>query len=226
MGGLKCATEISFVTNPFLETTAQPGLADPSAAQPGLGDMAAQQPRAAATLGAVPTPKAEPLAADPSVEAARRAREAKILEWVAEMRAAGHPRQALISQLAQQGVTELEAHIAVNEADLFAGMMGRPHPADIDPQVKAEIEKQGPMLVTEALANQADPVAGDERGIAQSVAQAEQMAAEGADHESVMAFLLSAGAPAEQAQELASRLTSGSEEESPKKRFSLRRNKG
>ena len=82
------------------------------------------------------------------------------------------------------------------------------------------------MLVTEALANQADPVAGDERGIAQSVAQAEQMAAEGADHESVMAFLLSAGAPAEQAQELASRLTSGSEEESPKKRFSLRRNKG
>ena len=120
----------------------------------------------------------------------------------------------------------MEAHIAVNEADLFAGMMGRPHPADIDPQVKAEIEKQGPMLVTEALANQSDPVVSDERGIAQSVAQAEQMAAEGADHESVMSFLLSAGAPAEQAQELASRLIAGSEQEAPKKRFSLRRNKG
>ena len=150
MGGLKCATEISIVSNPFLETTAQPGLPDPSAAQPAPADTA-QQPRAAATLGASPTPQAEPRAADPSVEAARRAREAKILEWVAEMRAAGHPRQALISQLAQQGVTELEAHIAVNEADLFAGMMGRPHPADIDPQVKAEIEKQGPMLVTDCL---------------------------------------------------------------------------
>ena len=225
MRGLKCPTEISIVSNPFLETTAQPGLPDPSAAQPAPADTA-QQPRAAATLGASPTPQAEPPAADPSAEAARRAREAKILEWVAEMRAAGHPRQALISQLAQQGVTELEAHIAVNEADLFAGMMGRPHPADIDPQVRAEIEKQGPMLVTEALANQSDPVAGDERSIAKSVAQAEQMAAEGADQETVMAFLVNAGAPMEQAQELSTRLTQNAGEAEPKKRFSLRRNKG
>ena len=224
MRGSKSAAVISLVSNPFLETAAQSGL--PTSAQPAAGNMSAQQPRAAATLGAAQAPQAQPLAADPNIEAARRAREAKILEWVAEMRAASHPRQALISQLAQQGVTELEAHTAVNEADLFAGMMGRPHPADIDPQVRAEIEKQGPMLVTEALANQADPVAGDERGVAKSIAEAEQMAAEGADQQTVMTFLMNAGAPSEQAQELAARLTTADGEAAPKKRFSMRRNRG
>ena len=194
-------------------------------AQPGAAGMG--QPRAAATLGAPPHPQSQqPVAADPNVEAARKAREAKVLEWVAEMRAAGHPRQALISQLAQQGVSELEAHTAVNEADLFAGMMGRPHPVDIDPHVRDAIEKEGPMLVTEALSNQADPVAGDERSVAKAVATAEQMASDGADSDAVMEFLVNAGAPPEQAHQLVEQMMARTQDAAaPKKRFSLRRNK-
>lgn len=157
--------------------------------------------------------------------AARRQREAKILEWVAEMREAGHPREALVAQLAQQNVTDVESNSAINEADLFAGMMGRPHPADIDPDVRARIDQEGPMLVTESLANQADPVNGDERAVAMFVAEAEQMAAEGADEKALIDFLTSAGAPPAQAEELTARLTADRPNRPGKKRFGLRRQK-
>lgn len=233
MRGPNWFAEKLLVTNPFLETTPQPGAPAPlpaaapaPAAVPQAAAPVATPQRGAAILGGAPAPQQpQPAAVDPNVEAARRAREAKILEWVAEMRAAGHPRQALIGQLAQQGVSEMQAHTAINEADMFAGMMGRPHPVDIDPQVKAEIEKQGPMLVTAPLSNAADPIAGDEQSIKMAISEAEQMAAQGADHKTVLAFLTNVGAPAAQAHELAARMTNGPEEEAPKKRFSLRRGK-
>lgn len=171
---------------------------------------------------APPQPRVE----DPAMIAARQAREAKILEWVAEMREVGHPRQALVAQLAQQSVSEAQANLAINEADLFAGMMGRPHPADIDPNVRERIDQQGPMLVTESLTNQADPVGGDEQNIANVVKEAEQIAAEGADEQTLFSFLTNAGAPPAQAEELTARLIAQyGEPESDKKRFGLRRRK-
>lgn len=200
MSGFRDRTEITTVSNPFLDSSAQAGVAQAAAPQP---------------------------AEDPDAAAVRQAREAKILEWVAEMRAAGHPRQALIAQLAQQGVGEIESNTAINEADMFAGMMGRPHPIDIDPYVKASIEKQGPMLVTDAYANQNDPVASDEQNVAAAVAKAKEMAEEGADTQTVMDFLVTAGAPAEQAQEVATRLIAEArgEDKESKKRFGFLRRK-
>lgn len=189
------------MSNPFLDSAQQAGVAQ---------------------AGAPATQQVE----DPQAAAMRQAREAKILEWVAEMRAAGHPRQTLISQLAQQGVQEVEANAAINEADMFAGMMGRPHPIDIDPNVRASIEKEGPMLVTEAFANQQDPVQSDEQNVAAAIAEAESMAADGADAATIVDFLVTAGAPTEHAHEVAQRALeeAGNAGES-KKRFGLRRRK-
>ena len=82
------------------------------------------------------------------------------------------------------------------------------------------------MLVTEALSNQADPVAGDERSVAKAVATAEQMASDGADSDAVMEFLVNAGAPPEQAHQLVEQMMARTQDAAaPKKRFSLRRNK-
>ena len=171
----------------------------------------------------VDVPAGDPMAHAPAPEEARQAREEKLMEFVAEMRAAGHPRQAIMAQLLPANVSEIEASQSIDQADLFAGMMGRPHPADISPHVREQIEKQGPMLVTESLAKQHDAVAGDEQNVAIALEEAKKMAAQGHGKQQVLDFLVSSGAPSDQAQQVIESLEFGDSSESPKKRFGFRK---
>ena len=194
------------VSNPFLETAVQQSPAGAATQQMDVGT----QPEA-------------PMTQAPSPEEARQAREEKLMEFVAEMRAAGHPRQAILAQLLPANVSETEANLTIDNADLFAGMMGRPHPIDINPSVREQIEKQGPMLVTDSLTRQRDAEASDEQNVAITLDQAKAMAAQGRGKQEVFDFLVSSGAPTEQAQQVIEGLPFKDAGEAPKKRFGFLR---
>jgi len=192
--------EPSAVSNPFLETAVDPGA---------VGDVATHPQTAAVDSAAI--------------EQARALREAKLMDYVAEMREAGHPRQAILAQLLPAKVGEEEANAIIDQADLFAGMMGRPHPVDINPQVRAHIENQGPMLVTDSLAKQKDPEENTTEKIGDALEQAEQMYKQGADAQSILDFLAAAGAPTDQARQVVGQMFAEPDENTKKKRFGLRR---
>jgi len=134
---------------------------------------------------------------------------AQAMEAATELRAAGQPRAAIKAQLASMNVSDTTADYLINQADLFAGMMGRPHPQDIDPGIKQQIDASGPMMITESLADQmnevnsAAPMSRDE-----ALAKAKSMADGGADVDAVSAYLMNSGAPEDEAIQIAEQLVS------------------
>ena len=165
----------------------------------------------------------QPAATQTSTEEAPReeAHGQQAVDYVAEMRAAGHPRQAIVAELMKSNVGQATGEALINQADLFAGMMGRPHPMDIDPQVRAQIDQDGPMMVTESLAKQNDRGANPEAQRSKAIEKAREMAANGADSDTLMLFLTDAGAPEDQARELISKLVEQSDEGKNKKKRGL-----
>ena len=154
--------------------------------------LASQTPDAGQAPATEPNPQTQ----------AREAQGQQALDYAVEMRAAGHPRGAIVEALGKANVGQATAEALINQADLFAGMMGRPHPADIDPQVREQIDKDGPMMVTESLAQQNDRSGDQEERRAKTISKAKDMAENGADEDTLMLFLTDAGAPEDQAQEL------------------------
>ncbi len=153
---------------------------------------------------------------------------AKAMEAATELRANGQGREAVKAHLATMNVSETAAEYLINQADLFAGMMGRPHPRDIDPSIRGQIDETGPMMISESLVVQKNaaasplPASKDE-----ALARAKSMAEQGADTDTITQFLVKSGAPSDEAAELAHRFITtnldGTSKKNKKKRGLFRR---
>jgi len=144
-------------------------------------------------------------------------------EYAAEMRAAGHSRQSIAAKFAEANVTDFEAQSVINEVDLFAGMMGNPHPVDIDPSIREQVDSHGPMLVTEALNQRIDPVEQSEPKIGEAKQTAREMAEQGEDPQAILQYLTNAGAPPDQARQIIENLMQETGGAKKKSRFSRRK---
>ncbi|MFT7475494.1 MAG: hypothetical protein ACI81L_002433 [Verrucomicrobiales bacterium] len=153
--------------------------------------------------------------------------EAQAIELATEMRAQGHPRTNVIAQLSSYGVSETAAEYLANQVDLFAGMFGRAHPADIDQCVREQIDQDGPMMMTENLGSTVQRTAPTSGQREQVIAKAREMVESGYHESEIVKFLVTNGAPQDQAISLASKLASGQRnttaEKKKKRRGLLRR---
>lgn len=199
-------SDLATVSNPFLPSTPDAAVNPQVGVQPG-------QP------GHVTAAHADQQQAHQ--QAAQQDSADKAMAYVAEMRAQGHGRTAIVTQLTAHNIGESTAEYFINQADLFAGMMGRPHPMDIDPQIKAQIDAEGPMMVTESLAMERDPLENNEEHREAKIAQVRQMAESGAERDELVMRLIDGGAPADQAQQIVHGILkeiNGDDDSSKKKR--------
>lgn len=160
-----------------------------------------------------PVQQSAPAPAAPAPDTAAQA-----MEVAAELRAEGTPREQIIRELSVLQVSEAAANNLIDEADLFAGMMGRPHPADINPHVREQIDAKGPMMVTDSLANQQATSGPANIDRDQVIATAKSMIEESTPVAEVIDYLVLNGAPPDQARDLAGRLASDFEAAQPKKK--------
>jgi hypothetical protein len=144
--------------------------------------------------------------------------EAQAMELATEMRAQGQHRTDVIAQLSSYGISETAAEHLVNQVDLFAGMFGRPHPADIDQRVREQIEIDGPMMMTEKLGSTIQRAAPTSEEREQVIAKAREMVDSGYHESEIVKFLVTNGAPQDQAISLASKLASHEQSKAGRKK--------
>jgi hypothetical protein len=133
--------------------------------------------------------------------------EAEAMDLATEMRSQGHHRADVVAQLSSLRVSETAAEYLVNQVDLYAGMFGRPHPVDIDQRVRQQIDKNGPMMMTETIGATVQRSAPTSEQREHVISKAREMAESGYHESEIVKFLVSNGAPQDQATSLAGKLT-------------------